>query len=45
MGNTIGAWGVGFHGVRNPNTNYKNYKNIIESIIGSINKNSSIVIE
>jgi hypothetical protein len=35
MKNQPGEWAVGFHGVLNPNINYKNYKNVIESIIGS----------
>jgi hypothetical protein len=29
MNNQAGEWAVGFHGVRNPNSSYKNYKNVI----------------
>ena len=48
MNNQPGEWAVGFHGVRNPNHNYKQYKNLIENIIhSSISKKSAkgIVIE
>jgi hypothetical protein len=33
MKNILGEWAVGFHPVKNPNSKYKDYKCIIESIL------------
>ncbi len=35
MKNVPGEWAVGFHPVKNPNSKYKDYKCVIESILNS----------